>query len=92
MKQVIFLIEHTWQGTTFRPADGNTTITSDLALLWASQGIVQILGDGCGCGKRIEVAPGVTMEPVTNNPNRPAMPEEIEEGEIVALKKAKTKD
>jgi hypothetical protein len=70
---------HFYQGTTFRPEDGNTTITSDLAIEWADLGIVQILGDGCGCGVRIEVTPGVTMEPVTHNPNRPFMPEDMEE-------------
>jgi hypothetical protein len=96
MKQVIFKVEHTYRSNHFTPAAGITTIDSDKAIAWAELGLLTIVGDGCGCGNKVEVSPGVMMDAVTNNPNRPALPEddgeEIEEGEIVATKKTKTKN
>ena len=91
MKQVIFKREHIYRSNHFTPAAGITTIDSDKAIAWAAEGILDIVGDGCGCGNKVELAPGVTMDAVTENPNRPFMPEEIEEGEITApTQQAKT--
>lgn len=77
MKQVKFLQEVTHEGTTFRPADGITTIVSDLAIPWKAQGIVEIVGDGCGCG---ETVPDVEIKGATKQvfktAQRPAPPEE----------------